>query len=90
MKNILLKLATLLFWYWAAYLLWNGHIGILSYVPQIALVVLGLHVLEVAAFWFIWRSKSDWPRLDALQVLVFGAFHLQKFISKKERVGQVG
>jgi len=40
-------------------------------------------VLEVLLFWLVFRKKSTNERLDAVQVFIFGMFHLQKFMPKR-------
>jgi putative membrane protein len=56
--------------------------GLLSYLPLAALVVAGFHVLEMAFFWFSLKDKSNNPGKDAILMMVFGIFHLQKFMAK--------
>jgi len=40
-------------------------------------------VLEVVYFWVALRDRSDNPFLDALQIFVFGIFHMQRFINAR-------
>jgi putative membrane protein len=76
------KAATVIFWLLAlaSYIMqWPG---LLSYLPLAALVVAGFHVLEMAFFWFSLKDKSNNPGKDAILIMVFGIFHLQKFMAK--------
>lgn len=76
------KAATVLFWLLAlaSYLMqWPG---LLSYLPLAALVVAGAHVLETAFFWFALKANSEKPGRDAVLIMVFGIFHLQRFMPK--------
>ncbi|MFY9178806.1 MAG: hypothetical protein WAO12_03380 [Venatoribacter sp.] len=75
MKNTGYKIITLAFWVLAIYIWWQGWESIYI-IPQIALVVAGVHLLEVAFFWLFHRAKSNYPRLDAAGVFIFGVFHL--------------
>lgn len=56
--------------------------GLLSYLPLAALIVAGIHVLEVSFFWFSLKSNSSNPKKDAGLIMVFGIFHLQRFMAK--------
>jgi uncharacterized protein YhhL (DUF1145 family) len=74
------KAATVLFWLLAlaSYIMqWPG---LLSYLPLAALIVAGAHVLETAFFWFSLKAKSENPTKDAALIMVFGIFHLGKFM----------
>lgn len=76
------KAATLVFWLLAlaSYIMqWPG---LLSYLPLVAVIVAGIHVLETAFFWFSLKDKSEKPRKDAALIMVFGIFHLQGFMAK--------
>lgn len=76
------KAATVIFWLLAlaSYLMqWPG---LLSYLPLAAIVVAGIHVLEVMFFWISLKAKSNKPGKDATLIMVFGIFHLQKFMAK--------
>ncbi len=76
------KVATVIFWLLAlaSYLMqWPG---LLSYLPMTALIIAGAHVLETAFFWFALKDKSDAPVKDAALVMVFGIFHMQRFMPK--------
>lgn len=76
------KAATVVFWLLAgaSYTLqWSG---LLSYLPLAAAIIAGAHVLETAFFWFALKSKSDNPVKDAALIMVFGIFHMQRFMSK--------
>ena len=42
----------------------------------------GAHVLETAFFWFALKAKSDNPGKDAALIMVFGIFHMQRFMAK--------
>ncbi|MCG6192918.1 MULTISPECIES: DUF1145 domain-containing protein [Leptospira] len=37
---------------------------------------LAVHLMEIAYFWLTFKHKSTNPALDALQILVFGVFHM--------------
>lgn len=84
--NTMLKIGTVLFWCLAVYLQWVSHEGLLAWVPQLVLIILAVHVIEIAVFWLLLRAKSRRPLLDAGQILVFGIFHMQKFIGQGGRV----
>lgn len=76
------KTLTVVFWLLAlaAWVLeWPG---LLSYLPLAALVVAGAHVLEVLFFWFSLKDNSNSPGKDAAQIMIFGIFHLQRFMPK--------
>ena len=76
------KAATVIFWLLAlaSYIMqWPG---LLSYLPLAALVVAGVHVLEVMFFWFSLKDNSDKPTKDAALIMLFGIFHLQGFMAK--------
>lgn len=76
------KAITALFWLLAlaSYIMqWPG---LLSHLPLVALVIAGAHVLETSFFWFALKDKSDNPAKDAALIMVFGIFHLQRFMPK--------
>ncbi|OUS40502.1 hypothetical protein A9R00_05710 [Oleispira antarctica] len=76
------KAATVVFWLLAlaSYIMqWPG---LLSYLPLAALIVAGVHVLEVSFFWASLRDKSEKPAKDAALIMLFGIFHLQGFMAK--------
>ena len=76
------KAATVVFWLLAlaSYIMrWPG---LLSYLPLAGLVVAGAHVLETACFWLALKAKSDNPGKDAALIMVFGIFHMQRFMAK--------
>lgn len=76
------KVATALFWLLAlaSYLFqWPG---LLSYLPLAAVIVAGIHVLEVSFFWFSLKDKSQNPKKDAALIMIFGIFHMQRFMAK--------
>ncbi len=78
------KAATIVFWLLAlaSYILqWPG---LLSYLPLAALIVAGIHVLEVAFFWLSLKNKSDNPSKDATLIMIFGIFHMQGFMAKAD------
>ena len=76
------KMATVLFWLLAVASFVMQWPGVLSYLPLVALVVLAVHVLETAFFWFSLKDNSANPKKDALLVMIFGIFHLQSFMPK--------
>jgi len=83
MLIVLNKLATLIFWL-LALLVWSqGWGGYLGWLPVMALVVLGIHALEVLYFWVAFRKDSQNPLADAVQILVFGIFHMRRFIEQR-------
>jgi putative membrane protein len=76
------KAATLVFWLLAlaSYIMqWPG---LLSYLPLAAVIVAGAHVLESVFFWFSLKSNSNNPGKDAALIMIFGIFHLQRFMAK--------
>lgn len=76
------KIITIIFWL-AALTCWViGAEGIWAWLPKIADVILIIHVFEVAVFLTMFRKYSQQPALDAVQVLIFGMFHLQGFIKQ--------
>lgn len=76
------KAATVVFWLLALASYWMQWPGLLSYLPAAALIIAGAHVLETAFFWFALKSKSDAPAKDAALIMVFGIFHMQRFMPK--------
>ena len=60
-----------------------GRFSLLGWIPQVALVVAGIHVLEVLFFLAAFRKKSNNVRLDAVQIFIFGFFHLQRFMPQR-------
>ena len=83
MNIVLMKTVTLLFWVLVIAATVQGWEGLLGYLPTVGLVVAGIHVLEVLFFWVAFRKKSTNVKLDATQVMVFGMFHMQKFMPKR-------
>jgi len=77
------KVATLLFWLLAIVAQVQGWQDWLGLLPTVALAVAAIHVLEVVYFWVALRDRSDNPFLDALQIFVFGIFHMQRFINAR-------
>lgn len=77
------KVATLLFWLLAIVAQVQGWQDWLGLLPTVALAVAAIHVLEVVYFWVALRDRSDNPLLDALQIFVFGIFHMQRFINAR-------
>lgn len=77
------KVVTLLFWLLAAIAWFQGWQGWLGWLPSIALAVAAIHVLEVAYFAIALKDRSDNVVMDALQIMVFGMFHMQRFINVK-------
>ena len=75
--NTLMKINTAVFWVLAlaSYLL--GWTGILGYLPMLAVVIFLAHIVEVAIFWTKFKHNSDNPVMDAINVLIFGVFHLK-------------
>ena len=76
------KAATVAFWLLAlaSYIMqWPG---LLSYLPLAALMVASAHVLETAFFWFALKVNSEHTAKDAVLIMVFGIFHLQRFMTK--------
>lgn len=76
------KGATVLFWLLAlaSYLMqWPG---LLSYLPLAAVIVAAVHVLEVSFFWLSLKHNSEKPVKDAALIMLFGIFHLQRFMDK--------
>lgn len=77
------KAATVVFWLLAlaSYIMqWPG---LLSYLPLAALIIAGAHVLETSFFWFSLKSKSSNPGKDAVLIMIFGIFHMQRFMQKE-------
>lgn len=76
------KAATVVFWLLAlaSYIMqWPG---LLSYLPLAALIIAGAHLLETAFFWFSLKANSANPVKDAALIMVFGIFHMQRFMPK--------
>lgn len=76
------KLFVLVFWLLAFFSWqqnWQDWLGML---PAVALFVAAIHVLEVLYFVLRFREKSKQPVWDSVQILVFGMFHLQRFINR--------
>ncbi|WP_300426074.1 DUF1145 domain-containing protein [uncultured Thalassolituus sp.] len=83
MNTVMMKAVTALFWVLAIYGAIQGWDGLLGWIPQVALVVAGIHVLEVLFFLAAFRKKSNNVRLDAVQIFIFGFFHLQRFMPQR-------
>ncbi len=76
------KAATVVFWLLAlaSYIMqWPG---LLAYLPLAALIIAGAHLLETAFFWFSLKANSANPVKDAALIMVFGIFHMQRFMPK--------
>ena len=78
------KISTVLFWFLAATSYVQEWTGFLSYLPLVALVVAAVHVLEVIFFWVSLKDNSNEPKKDALFIMIFGIFHLQRFMKKAD------
>ncbi|MAD44515.1 MAG: hypothetical protein CMI02_06135 [Oceanospirillaceae bacterium] len=83
MKLMFNKFATLVFWLLVILAQVFSWPGLLSWLPACGLAVLAIHVLEVLYFWFAFRSQSHAVGKDALQILIFGIFHLRRFIDEQ-------
>lgn len=79
---IMNKSFTALFWLLALASYLMAWPGLLSYLPVAALVIAAIHVLEVAFFWFSLKDNSQAPGKDALLIMIFGIFHMQRFMPK--------
>lgn len=77
---LLNKVVTLVFWILAIMAGVQGWGGLLGWLPTIAMVVAGIHVLEVAYFWMALKHKSSNQIADAVQIFIFGIFHMRRFI----------
>lgn len=77
------KIAMVLFWLLAAIAWVQGWQDWLGLLPTIALAVAGIHVLEVIYFFVALQNRSVKPVADALQIFVFGIFHMQRFIEQE-------
>ncbi|WP_420588656.1 DUF1145 domain-containing protein [Bacterioplanoides sp.] len=77
------KIVTLVFWLLAAVAWVQGWQDWLGLLPTIALAVAGIHVLEVIYFWVALKDRSANPASDALQIFIFGIFHMQRFIKQE-------
>jgi len=77
------KIATLIFWLLAAVAWLQGWQDWLGLLPTIALAVAAIHVLEVTYFWVALKDRSSNPVADALQIFIFGIFHMQRFIKEE-------
>jgi len=78
------KFFTAVFWLLALASYMMEWPGLLGYLPMAAAVIASIHVLEVAFFWFSLKKESKAPGKDALQIMIFGIFHLQRFMPKVE------
>jgi putative membrane protein len=76
------KAATVVFWLLALASYVMQWPGLLSYLPLAAVIVAGAHVLETTFFWFALKAKSEQPVKDAVFIMIFGIFHLQRFMPK--------
>ncbi|MBM9500153.1 hypothetical protein JWG44_07810 [Leptospira sp. 201903071] len=45
-------------------------------IRAVGIGTLVVHLFEIVYFWFTLKHKSSNPILDALQILVFGVFHM--------------
>lgn len=79
---VLNKAVTLVFWLLALVAWTQGWEGWLAMLPTAAVVIAGIHVLEVAYFWTSLKQRSNNPGMDALQIFIFGIFHMQRFIQQ--------
>ncbi|KZZ44301.1 hypothetical protein A3759_26955 [Thalassolituus sp. HI0120] len=77
------KIVTLVFWLLAVIAWVQGWQDWLGLLPTIALAVAGIHVLEVVYFWVALKNRSANPASDALQIFIFGIFHMQRFIKQE-------
>lgn len=83
MMMTLNKIVTLIFWLLAVLAWVQGWQDWLGLLPTVALAVAAIHVLEVIFFWVVLKDRSSTPAADALQIFVFGIFHMQRFIKQK-------
>ncbi|WP_430461031.1 DUF1145 domain-containing protein [Thalassolituus sp. LLYu03] len=77
------KFATLMFWLAVAlaYVFnWQQEAG---WFREAGLVIGAIHLLEVLYFFIAFRDKSQDVMKDAGLILVFGIFHLRRFVSEK-------
>ncbi|MDK2779458.1 MAG: DUF1145 domain-containing protein [Pseudomonadota bacterium] len=74
------KPATLFFWLLVVLAWIFDWPDVLGWLPETGLAVLAVHGLEVLYFWVAFRGKSQAVGSDALQILIFGIFHLRRFI----------
>ena len=75
--STLMKINTAVFWLLALVSYVMGWTGILGYLPMLAVVIFLAHIVEVAIFWTKFKHNSDNPVADAVQILIFGVFHLK-------------
>lgn len=78
------KAATVVFWLLVVVAQVQGWQGWLGLLPQVGLAVAVIHVLEVAYFWLSLKQRSSNPVADALQIFVFGIFHMKRFIEQQD------
>ncbi|XDD51451.1 hypothetical protein AB3N59_06850 [Leptospira sp. WS92.C1] len=74
-----LKIGTVLFWILfginvSGFFLLGQPID--SLLRLVGVGIFTVHLFEIAYFWFTLKHKSAYPLSDALQILVFGVFHL--------------
>ena len=72
-----MKINTVVFWLLAIASYALGWTGILGYLPTLAVIIFLAHIVEVAIFWTKFKHNSDNPMMDAINVLIFGIFHLK-------------
>ncbi|MCA6063689.1 DUF1145 domain-containing protein [Thalassolituus marinus] len=74
------KIATLIFWVLVVLAWAFDWPGVLGWLPECGVAVAAVHVLEVVYFWFAFRQRSTAVLNDVALIMVFGIFHLRRFI----------
>jgi len=77
------KFATLMFWLAVALSFvyhWPGELG---WFRTAGLVIAAVHLLEVLYFLLMFRAKSTDVMKDAVLILVYGIFHLRRFVEEE-------
>lgn len=77
------KFATLMFWLAVALAFifnWPGEAG---WFREAGMVIAVIHLLEVLYFVIAFRNKSREVLKDAALIMVFGIFHLRRFVEEK-------
>lgn len=79
------KVSSLLFWGLVVVHLFQAPSETRSFILIAGAVLLVFHGLEALLFWTRFKQYSNNPVSDALQVVVFGIFHLKPFMEQAEK-----
>ncbi len=83
MNATLMKTVTLVFWVLVIIAWVQEWGGLLGYLPMAGVAVAAIHVLEVLLFVTVLSKRSRNVPMDALLIMIFGVFHLQRFMPSR-------